>query len=622
MIAVGRLILRFYVRVFYYRLDDLSPLHLLAGLKELSLDGNPLTFNTNYVLYAVSSISSLVLLDQNVISTNLRIEADTWASHRMSGSTTNVNCLMDPAKVKPIVTVQHKSGGSAAIGTGIKSSVMPSHAKFQHQRNVAVVRPMSAHLQSSSMDSSSLRGSLRHQQSTMEEPDAAPLDPPLRRPSVPSAQPSSASAIKSCLVRSDNPRRKSFRQIAFSAMVCNAAAPRPSPAADDSEDRPIFRFSLRPPTAEWNEKNERTGKRSNSSSSCSSRRRNRSRAVVEFEDSSSSWNSDSDDSDTGSTVSTQSRKPTRSPTRVSTAPTGSSTAGSSSRGGGAGGVVASSSSSASNNKSLPTANQKLSATIGMNIKEQLRDLRIIVGEEEVHITGLNIVRMLHGMHWTADEVELFHTLVFYGLSFDQLGPYYASLRTLFPNLRNFAFRKVSTPPSLRHINSLAQLESPTWFRWTLSVETLSPAVEPSRAAWKSYAIYRLHPFGLDQIDGRQIGAEDVTNAEDQYDTLDSLVMLTAPSAAIRRQLDRFSSLDTGQTSSSSSSGSSDLSGAAVGQQRDSEYSLLMRKRAIRAIFQPLKVCVRALLIAPTSKPAACLLIFFPPPFIYCLCQHC
>lgn len=243
----------------------------------------------------------------------------------------------------------------------------------------------------------------------------------------------------------------------------------------------------------------------------------------------------------------------------------------------------------------------------MNIKEQLRDLRIIVGEEEVHISGLNIVRMLHNMHWSADEVELFHTLVFYGLSFDQVAPYYGSLRTLFPNLRNFAFRKVSTPPSLRHINALAQLESPTWFRWTLSVETLSPAVEASRANWKSYAIYRLHPFGLEQIDGRQIEADDVANADDQYDTLDSLVTLTAPPSAIRRQqLDRYSSLDASQMSSSSSSGSSDGGGGgssggggvvggvgAVGQQpqsRENEYSLLMRKRAIRAVFQPLKVC--------------------------------
>ena len=568
-----------YVRVSYYycyRLDDLSPLNFLNGLKELSLDGNPLTFNANYVLYAVSSIPSLVLLDQNVISSGLRNDADNWASHRLPGSSSGSQ--MD--KVNPIVTVQHKGSSASGVGIGaIKSSVMPS--KF-HQRNVAVVRPMNAHQPSTEQNDQEQQEQQQQQQQI--EGLTAQVVPLVTDPPRPIAGPLAASAIKSCLVKSgDHPsRRKSFRQIAFSAMVCNAAAPRPADDSQDKPSQPVFRFSLRPPTAEWNEKIEqRTGKRSNSSSGCS-RRRDRSRPV-EFEDSSSSWNSDSDDSDTGSTVSTQSRKPTIRPSsRVSTAPTA----------GAAGTNLTRSFSQSINNKSsvLPTANQKLSATIGMNIKEQLRDLRIIVGEEEVHITGLNIVRMLQNMHWSPDEVELFHTVVFYGLSFDQLGPHYGSLRKLFPNLRNFAFRKVAIPPTLRQINALAKLESPTWFRWTLSVDTLSPAPEPLRTAWKLYAIYRLHPFGLEQIDGEQIRPDDLIKSEDQYDSLDALVTLTAPSSAIRRQFDRF--YDAGQTSSSSSSGSSDVCVASGNQQqqsRDNEYSILMRKRAIRAIFQPLKV---------------------------------
>jgi hypothetical protein len=100
----------------------------------------------------------------------------------------------------------------------------------------------------------------------------------------------------------------------------------------------------------------------------------------------------------------------------------------------------------------------------------------------------------------------------------------------------------------------------------------------------------LHPFGLEQIDGEQIRPDDLIKSEDQYDSLDALVTLTAPSSAIRRQFDRF--YDAGQTSSSSSSGSSDICVASGNQQqqsRDNEYSILMRKRAIRAIFQPLKV---------------------------------
>ncbi|KAI9556775.1 hypothetical protein GHT06_016566 [Daphnia sinensis] len=553
------------------RLDDLSPLSFLNGLKELSLDGNPLTFNANYVLYAVSSMRSLVLLDQNVISCGLRAEAENWSSQRLPASST-ASGQMD--KINPIVTVQHKASASGvAIGT-IKSSGMSS--KF-HQRNVAVVRPMSTTNQPEQEQHNEPPPQPEGLTAQVGSPPTVndhPAHPPRCSSPVPMA-----SAIKSCLVRSgDHPRRKSFRQIAFSAMVCNAAAPRPADDSQDKSSQPVFRFSLRPPTAEWNETIEQrtTGKRTNSS--CS-RRRDRSRVAIEFDDSSSSWNSDSDDSDTASTASTQSRKPAaRLPCRVSTAPTSSS-------GTTTMNLTRSVTSSASKS---PTslANQKLSANIGMNIKEQLRDLRIIVGDEEVHITGVNIVRMLQNMQWSPDEVELFHMIVFYGLSFDQLCPHYASIRKLFPNLRNFAFRKMAIPPTLRQINALAKLESPSWFRWTLSVETLVPTPEPLKAAWKMYAIYRLHPFGLDQIDGEPIGPDDVAKAEDHYDTLDALVLLTAPSTAIRRQFDRF--YDAGQSPSSSSSGSSDVGGQQQQQSRDNEYSLLMRKRAIRATFQPFK----------------------------------
>lgn len=92
-------------------MDDVTALTQLTGLKELSLDGNPLTFNANYVVFVISSLPSLVLLDQNVISPSLRAEAESWSSSRRAlGSATD-------SKIKPIVTVQHKA--SAMSGTPI-----------------------------------------------------------------------------------------------------------------------------------------------------------------------------------------------------------------------------------------------------------------------------------------------------------------------------------------------------------------------------------------------------------------------------------------------------------------------------------------------------------------------
>lgn len=429
------------------------------------LAGNPLTFNSHYVVFVVSSFSSLVLLDQNVVSPGLRQEAEDWSLCRRYNSSGDL--VATKGSNNPLVTVQHKSNNGANQQMNGPVQLKGSANVKHKQRNVAVVRPMSVQHESSATAAQ-----------TIEVP------PPT----------GGTTTIKSCLVKSDqvrSRRHKSFRQIAFSAMVCNGGG-RPGRA----DDGPIFRFSVRPPTAEWNERGRRrrAGVRSSGG------------GASDFEDSSSSWNSDSEDSDGASSYVSLSSAPFKHQQATSSSgkPASSSASG---RPAARVATAPASSGSSRAHSSLAKAT-KLSATIGMNIKEQLRDLRIIVGEEEVHISGINVIRMLHSMQWTPEEVDLFHSLVFHGLSFDQLTPYYASLRSLFPNLRSVAFRKVASPPTPRHLNALAAgLESSCWFRWIsqLTVECLSsPAIEPTKNPWQPYAIYRLQPFGLEQIDGREV----------------------------------------------------------------------------------------------------------------------
>ena len=168
------------------------------------------------------------------------------------------------------------------------------------------------------------------------------------------------------------PSKKSFRQIAFSAMVGNSGlcASKNNRAADRD---PIFKFNLRPPTADpFGGKN------------APKQRRYRFQ-VSDFEDSSESWTSDGGgDSDAGD-------------------------------------------SDGSTKKQLQAArygvrcSQKLSvASVGVNVREQLRDLRIIVGTEEIHISGLNVIRMLNNVPWAPQETQDFRALVFHGLDLDQV----------------------------------------------------------------------------------------------------------------------------------------------------------------------------------------------------------
>ena len=95
-------------------LEDVEPLGQLSALKELTLDGNALTFNPNYIMWTVGTLTSLQQLDANCISGRLRREADAWASRHLHTS--------DSTQGKPYVSVQNRTTAAPP--------------------NVAVVRPV------------------------------------------------------------------------------------------------------------------------------------------------------------------------------------------------------------------------------------------------------------------------------------------------------------------------------------------------------------------------------------------------------------------------------------------------------------------------------------------------
>jgi len=89
--------------------------------------------------------------------------------------------------------------------------------------------------------------------------------------------------------------KKSFRQIAFTAMVRNSQLKQRGSAGTARKD-PVFKFHLRPPTADWN-----------ASKRAAKQRRYRVK-VSDFEDSSESWTSDGDADDADSDESIKNRR--------------------------------------------------------------------------------------------------------------------------------------------------------------------------------------------------------------------------------------------------------------------------------------------------------------------------
>ena len=580
------------------RLDDLTPLTQLGNLKELTLEGNPITLNSNYVMYTVGSLPFLILLDQNVICPALRREAEIWSAH---------NIQPDFTKIKPVVTVQNKTNlpPPAPIALPTMPPLPPlsplpplppmANGKMLSAmggKHMAVVRPMKlSNGRGPELGLMNLAGDYRSH--SIESEIGFPTGSGY---GIGSGFLGTSGRDDRSSVR-EKTGKKSFRQIAFSAMVCNTARP----SRRNDPNRPVFKFCVRPPTVDLSSEGE---------SAVDKRRMYVS--DVDNEDSTSSWTSESD-SETGSLLSHAGN------------------------------------SNSHRKRNVPRlgehhhhhhhhhhrgschqkSNQKLSASIGVNIKEQLRDLRIIVGEDEIHIDGLNIIRMLNHINWSSDEVDLIRSVVFNGLSLDHLASYFSTMRLIFPNLRYFAFRNVLTP-TYNHINSLCNLESALWTNWiaSLSIETDSSSnsscppppsspppvgpsfinghvpigLEPDRDRdrktdpWVTYAIYRFHLFGLHEVNGQPITPPLVQDSEDQYGVLDMLVTMLVPPNVINRQIEKLSLLEPHVLS---------LQGP-PSINLDEEETWL-RKRAIRNIHQPLKAFL----------DLTCYFSAFLPFFLFC-----
>ena len=108
-------------------LEDVGSLSQISNLKELTLDGNPLTLNANYVLYTVGAVPSLIQLDHNTILPALRREAENWVLH-------HVQPQPDPVPIKPVVKVSQRNS-LATTGVAVVRPMMAPSA----QEDCAVV---------------------------------------------------------------------------------------------------------------------------------------------------------------------------------------------------------------------------------------------------------------------------------------------------------------------------------------------------------------------------------------------------------------------------------------------------------------------------------------------------
>ncbi|CAK8673266.1 unnamed protein product [Clavelina lepadiformis] len=100
------------------------------------------------------------------------------------------------------------------------------------------------------------------------------------------------------------------------------------------------------------------------------------------------------------------------------------------------------------------------------------------------------------------------------IKFDDFCLYINKIRNRFPNAVNFIFKEVNLH-SLQQINSLSQLKKID----SLTIESGQENPVTQFSLWKSYTLFRLSHLSLARLNGKEVTAADVVNAEKIFGAL-------------------------------------------------------------------------------------------------------
>ncbi|XP_049535479.1 mucin-19 [Anopheles darlingi] len=172
-----------------------------------------------------------------------------------------------------------------------------------------------------------------------------------------------------------------------------------------------------------------------------------------------------------------------------------------------------------------------SAKSGEREREQGGDYLIEICGRYLNVYGLGALRFID-KQWNMQKACDVHTVKFSYINFNSITAILCRIKVRFVNAENFIFRETNIT-CLGQINALAESQG-------IASLTIDPEGNPLAAKpWRSYAIYRLSHWGLKQVNGTEVTAEEVQTAESMYAGLSDLVLWSLPEGLLQPLLQRL-----------------------------------------------------------------------------------
>ncbi|XP_018360001.1 PREDICTED: leucine-rich repeat-containing protein 49 isoform X1 [Trachymyrmex cornetzi] len=163
-------------------------------------------------------------------------------------------------------------------------------------------------------------------------------------------------------------------------------------------------------------------------------------------------------------------------------------------------------------------------------REQGGDYLIEIVGRCLNIYGQGALRFIDKT-WDVSKAQDVNVVKFNYVQFNDVAKILSKLKNRFPHAEHFIFKETNIN-LLGQLNALAEVQGLT----SIEIDAGNPIVSKN---WKMYAIFRLAHWGLAVINGKEITAEDVELANQEYIGLIDIVMCSLPDSLLQPLLQRL-----------------------------------------------------------------------------------
>ncbi|XP_011632432.1 leucine-rich repeat-containing protein 49 isoform X2 [Pogonomyrmex barbatus] len=163
-------------------------------------------------------------------------------------------------------------------------------------------------------------------------------------------------------------------------------------------------------------------------------------------------------------------------------------------------------------------------------REQGGDYLIEIVGRCLNVYGQGALRFIDRT-WDVSKAHDVNIVKFNYVQFNDVAKVLSKLKNRFPHAEHFVFKETNIN-LLGQLNALAEIQGLT----SIQIDTGNPIVSKK---WKMYAIFRLAHWGLSIINGKEITAEDVELANQEYTGLIDIVMHSLPDSLLQPLLQRL-----------------------------------------------------------------------------------